>query len=193
MEWQRKKQLNNRKEKSIMYRIRIHLEGIAPLRMNRFTQDGLSGTSKKITDEERKEEAEDRTYKDSKGYYIEARAIKKCIMNGGKKVKVGRGSASKLIGAIFIMDEQVVYLPKKYKSKLVSGVVRIPPGPGNPRVLKYWKQFDKWDIQFTATVVDSRVPLESIKSSIYEAGVYEGLLDGRPDCGRFLLKKIEKI
>ena len=176
-----------------MYQISVQLEGVAPLRMNRFLEDALSGTSKKITDEARKKEAEDRTYKDAKGYYIEARAIKKCIMNGGKKVKVGRGAASKLLGAILIMDAQVVYLPKKYKPKLVMGVVRIPPGPSGARVLKYWKQFDKWDVQFTATIVDERIPIDCIESSINEAGIYEGLLDGRPDLGRFLLKKIEKI
>jgi hypothetical protein len=48
-------------------------------------------------------------------------------------------------------------------------------------------------IKATAIVVDDRISIESIKSAFVEGGMLYGLLDGRPDWGRFIVKKCERI
>ncbi len=175
-----------------MYQVKVHIEGVAPLRMNRFREDCLTGTSKKISEDDRVEDAYNRAYKDEKGYYIPRQAIKACLVEGGKKVKVGRGAASKLMKAIFHVNKEKVYLNGKSKADIMKDVVRIPPKTGG-RVMQYWVYFPKWDIKFDATLVDDRFPVDAVENSFVEAGIYAGLLDGRPDFGRFVLKSFSKV
>ena len=179
-----------------MKKIKVKLTGIAPLRMNRFTEDAkgsLSGGAKKLSEEEKIQEAYDRTYKDEEGrYYVPARCIKMCILEGGKRVKVGRRNASTDLKAIMFIDGNKVILQHDEEPKVHEDVVRVPPRTGG-RVTKYWVYFESWSLEFNLVLFDDRFPLDGLKNSIMEAGLYAGLLDGRPDWGRFQLSSFEVV
>jgi hypothetical protein len=165
--------------------------GMSPLRMNRFSAEMLTGTSGKLTKEKLLEDAYTRSYKDEKGYYIPGIALKTTICFGGKRVKVGRSGASSQLRAVLHIEPKI-YLDKKYKPEIIEGCVQIPARSGN-RVLKYWVCFPEWSIQFKATLLDDRFPSEAIVNSANEAGLYYGLLDGRPEYGRFCVEDYKKL
>lgn len=176
-----------------MYKIQAKIIGVAPLRFNRFIEiDRNSANKKKMTEEQQKKDALNRSYYDEKkGFYVPSDALRACIVNGGKKVKVGRGAASKSLEAIMIFDEDQFLLNTK-EHKFQSGVVRIPPKTG-ARITQYWVVIPKWELSFTANIVDDVFPHNAIKDAIEVAGIYYGLLDGRPQLGRFMLKEFNVI
>ena len=174
-----------------MYKVEMKFNGISPLRMNRFSSDMLKGTSSKKSKDELINDAHTRSYKDEKGYYVPGIALKTTICYGGKKVKIGRASASTALRAILHIEPKI-YLPKEYKAEILEGCVQIPPKSGS-RVLKYWICFPEWSILFSALIIDNRFPIEAILNSANEAGMYYGLLDGRPEYGRFCVEDFKRL
>lgn len=178
-----------------MYKFESKIVGVAPLRFNRFIERSREDSNrKKMTEEQQIQDALERSYLDpKKGFYVPSEAIRASIVNGGKKVKISRGSASKLLEAIMIFDEERFYLGIKSNDyKIQKGVVRIPPKTG-ARVMQFWVVLEKWELPFSANIVDDVFPSNSIKDSIDVAGVYYGLLDGRPQLGRFFQESFKKI
>lgn len=175
-----------------MYRIKASIKGLAPLRYNRYLEQSKeSANKKKMTHEQQKEDAFRRSYYDDKnGFYIPSKAISRCIVNGGKKVKVGRGSASALLNAIMIFEEDKFFIGTK-KYEIEQDAVRIPPKTG-ARVTQYWVIIPKWECNFSAVILDDVFPSEAAKEAIQFAGMYYGLLDGRPQLGRFELVGFKK-
>ena len=176
-----------------MYKIEATINGLVPLRFNRFLIRSKQQTNKgKMTEEQQKADALERSYFDEKkGFYIPKHALRACLINGGKKVKIGRGAASKLLEAILIFDNDKYFLGIK-DYKIMQDVVRIPPKTGG-RVIQYWVVIEKWQCKFSATILDDLFPIDGIKESIQFAGMYNGLLDGRPEYGRFELTDFKKV
>jgi len=175
-----------------MYKVIGTIEGVTPLRFNRYLlNDRQSANRKKMTHEEQVENALERSYRDEKGFYVPSAALRKCFINGGKKVKIGRGYASKLLEAIMIFDEDKYYLNTK-DYEIQQDVVRIPPVTG-ARVLQYWVLIRKWKLSFTVSILDDVFPDGGLKDAIVNAGLYNGLLDGRPQLGRFELIEFKRI
>lgn len=175
-----------------MRTVRITIEGVVPLRMNRYVFDKKQPT--KPTVEWLKEDALDRCYKDEKGFYIPKAALRKVLLNGASKVRHGRGRAKADMSAIFFPQEHG-YLPKSSKPIIPDEpeIVRIPPGPKGARVPKYFAYFEKWSVVYDAVITDDSMPIETIKDSIIAGGLYFGLLDGRPEYGRYVLDKFEVV
>lgn len=179
-----------------MKKYQIEIIGIAPLRMNKFTDEAkktLSGGGVKLSEDEYKQDAFSRTYTNEKGLYvIPKNAIKACLANGATKVKSGRYTSGKIIKAIAFISGTKDPLLKSGKPVVTVETVRIPPKTG-ARVLKYFCVFEEWSCDFVLEIWDDRVkknvPLESLR----EAGIYYGLLDGRPEYGRFIVNKFEEI
>ena len=174
-----------------MYKVKMTFTGLSPLRMNRFSSDMLTGTSKKLSKDDWIKDAYTRSYQDDQGYYVPGVALKTCIGFGGKKVKVGKFSASSQLRAILHIEPKI-YFSKEYKPEILEGCVQVPPKSG-ARVIKYWVCFPVWKIDFEALIIDDRFPVDAVKNSAFEAGLYYGLLDGRPEYGRFALDNFEKI
>lgn len=174
-----------------MYKFEAKIIGVAPLRFNRFIEiNRQDSNKKKMTEEQQKKDALNRSYYDEeKGFYIPAQALRSCIVNGGKKVKIGRGAASKLLEAIMIFDQDKFFLGTK-DYKIQKDVVRIPPKTG-ARIMQFWVTLPEWKLTFSANIVDDIFPQNAIKDSLEVAGMYYGLLDGRPQLGRFVLDSIE--
>ncbi len=178
-----------------MRKVNVCIKGIAPLRMNRFTdeaKESLSGGAKRLSKDEKIQEAYDRAYKDEEGYYVPARCIKACILEGGKRVKVGRRNAATDLKAIMFIDGNKVPLIHDKEPEVHEDVVKIPPRTG-ARQVKYWVYFQNWAMDFNIILFDDRFPIDGLKNSIMEAGIYAGLLDGRPDWGRFQMDKFEVV
>jgi hypothetical protein len=175
-----------------MYKITATITGLVPLRYNRFLIRGKEQTNKKrMTVEEQKVDALERSYYDKeKGFYIPKHALRAASINGGKKVKIGRGAASKLLEAIMIFDEEKYYL-NTHEHEIQEDVVRIPPKTG-ARVVQYWVVIPNWECSFSAVILDDLFPVDGVKESIQYAGMYYGLLDGRPQLGRFELTDFKK-
>lgn len=182
-----------------MKEFKIQIEGVSPLRMNRFTDEAKEmadkgGGFRKLNEKDKEEEAWSRAYANDKGdFIIESVALKACILTGARKVKLGRGKASGDMKAIlFLKDRQI---PLKYKRHpiLVEIVVNIPPGKKGAKVVKRFPLFEDWSLEFNLIITDDRFPDMVVENSIREAGMYAGLLDGRPDYGRFIMKSFQKI
>lgn len=172
-----------------MRTVKITIEGIVPLRMNRYIHEKKQPT--KPTDSWLREDAFDRCYKDDKGYYIPKQALRKVILNGAGKVRHGRGRAKADMSAVFFPQTHG-YLEKGCKPELGDiEIVRIPPGPKGARVPKYFAYFQGWGTTFEAAVTDDSIPLETIKDSAIAGGLYFGLLDGRPEYGRYMVTKFD--
>ena len=174
-----------------MYKIEMLFEGLSPLRMNRFSPDALKGTSVKLSREELIQDAHVRSYQDAQGYYIPGLNVKTAICYGGKRVKVGRLFASASMRAIFHVEDKV-RLGTGFTTEIEEGYVQIPPGSGK-RVVKFWVCFPRWTISFACSVLDDRFPPEAIRNSAKEAGLYCGLLDGRPEHGRFSVEDFRVV
>lgn len=174
----------------------IEIEGVAPLRMNKLTdraKDSIDGGSRKLTDAEKVNEAWTRAYTNDKGEYIvEGGAIKACILKGASKVKLGRGKAKNDLKAILYTKEREIPLRFKKKPFLIKIPCKIPPRTG-ALAIKYFPTFEEWSASFELIITDDRFPDSALENSIIEAGMYAGLLDGRPDFGRFVLRKFEVI
>ena len=176
-----------------MYKVQVTIKGLTPLRYNRFLIRGKDEPNiGKMTHEEQIQNALDRSYRDDKGqFYVPDDVLGACIINGGKKVKIGRSGASKLLEAIMIFENEKFYVGTD-KYKIQQGVVRIPPKTG-ARILQYWVVIEKWKVDFEVTILDSVFPSNGLKESIEMAGMYYCLLDGRPKLGRFELTHYKKI
>src|SRR3990167_8596928 len=117
-----------------MYKANVILNGLAPLRFNKFNEEQSAG---KQSDKELQADAELRTYRNAQGaLYIPAHAIEECIYNGGKKVKLGRSFMGRILKAVlFVMPKEVIVTGEA--PGLYSTMVRIPPKSGG-RVKKSW-------------------------------------------------------
>jgi hypothetical protein len=177
-----------------MYKVNFKVEGISALRFNKYNLDkNTTGTSRKKNEQEKTEDVWERAYLDEKGFYIPRHAIKRCIILGAKRVKLGRGSASASLKAVLIFDKEKFYVTNEKKRILTKkqgdyiiteDAVRIPPGTG-ARVKQIWVTLPEWQCEFECIVVDSTIHPNTIEESIKFAGLYQGLLDGRPELGRF--------
>lgn len=176
-----------------MYKIKATIVGQSPLRHNKYNeQKGNSGMSSKKSTQAYKDQAMERAYYDDEGgFYVPKHALKKVICEGGKKVKIGRGAASTIIKAIFILQGDKFYIGT-HKHELYTEAVRIPPKTG-ARVMQYWVMNQEWSCTFEALILDDVIPAEAIKQSIQFGGLYNGLLDGRPEFGRFELTEFEVV
>jgi len=167
----------------------VKITGVAPLRMNRFVPEMDMSTKK--SEAERQQEAYSRTYKNDDGNYIIPRkAIKAVVVAGGAKVSVGRGKAKAILKAVLFVDGDAIL---QYESDtLIVDDVKIPPRTG-ARVLKYWVAFKEWSAEFNITITDDTLKKDAIENSIAAGGIYNGLLDGRPDFGRYVVDEFMEV
>jgi len=187
-----------------MYKFSIEIEAVSPLRMNPLTKEAQADIrspkpSSKKTDAELMEIAKKKIQRDKAGNIcIEAKALKAVGRNGGSRVKVSKRFLGRdFKAAVYFDDWHIPVLDNKGKQfKEPSGYhfefVKRPPKTGTP-VPEMWPFFEDWRIKATGYITDDRIDIQSIKQAYIEGGMSFGLLDGRPDWGRFIVKKCEKI
>lgn len=187
-----------------MHTFKVRIEGVAPLRVNRFTGDALTGGKRKMSTDDYKEAAFNRAYYDADKFFcVPGACVKAAIRDGGSKVSHGRGKAKSDLTAIAFVREKMIRITvngkhikrddKKPGYFVHEDSVKVPPRTG-ARVMQYWVAFDTgWSLEFHVDLMDPAFPADSLKEAIVQAGIYKGLCDGRPEWGRFTVEEFERM
>lgn len=171
-----------------MYKVESTLEGIAPLRFNRFFLTNI----RKPTPEQEYELARQRLYRNSNGIYVPSLALKRALRFGSTmgNLKMGRRALEPYINAAVFIEPPELELGKKEPDYFFEAYVRIPPGKKGALVFKVRPCMNVgWQLSPMFTVMDDHITEEMVRVALETAGIYVGLLDGRPEYGRFIVKK----
>lgn len=180
---------------------KIKVEGTSPLLMNRPNQFDIADKSKDMKRETRTvdEQAEEKLYVDAnKTIYIPATWFQGTIVEGGKGKKMsGKGSSranySKVAGScVEINPFEIVLTPQKWKT---FSVLTVNPNTKG-RNLTHRPMFDKWSVEFEATIDEEQIEPHVLKDIFDIAGKTVGVGDWRPSkkgrFGRFMVTSFEK-
>lgn len=170
-----------------MYDIRVTIEGVAPLLLNRMADpSSLRAPNRRKSDDELRDEATARAYRDADGIYLPEWNVKRMILDGCRKAGIKDGKASAVgnfQGQLFL--ERNPHFVQKDVDSILEVVGRIPPRTGAAAVIRRPMLNPGWRLPFTIHVVDNRRDPDSIRRSIEEAGLLVGLGSWRPEYGRF--------
>jgi len=164
-----------------MKKIKVKIEGVSPLLMNKFSVSEVKSTrAKKVYDP--KEEAERKTYRDSKGNLcLPSIHFKSAMVKAGTDFKmVGKKSYKEYCkSGIFIEPELIKLTPQEYT------IHEEPVVIARARVMSWRPRFDKWSCEFEIEITDEMLNQNTIKDILESAGKYKGCGDHRPEFGRF--------
>ena len=183
-----------------MYQVKAEIEGIAPILFNRFTEENQaeveSGRSVgRQTAEVKKELALNKVYRNGEGLFCPAANIKKAMVLacGISQLKHGRKSLGPILNAVLFLEPMEIPFGVEKPDFIHEQVGRIPPRTG-ARVVLYRPALNMgWKLSFILNVFTDTVGIEQVRRSLSDAGIYQGLCDGRPEYGRFQVKVFEQI
>lgn len=183
-----------------MYQIKVEIEGIAPILFNRFTEENQAeiesgrSTGRKSADA-KKESAQKKVYRNGDGLFCPAANIKKAMVLacGISQLKHGRKSLGPILNAVLFIEPMEIPFGVDNPDFLHEQVGRIPPRTG-ARVMLYRPALNtSWKLPFTINVFTDTVGFEQVRRALSDAGIYQGLCDGRPEYGRFKVNTFEQI
>lgn len=182
-----------------MYRVKVEIEGIAPILFNRFTEanqaDVETGRSTgRQTVEQKKEVALQKVYRNGDGLFCPAANLKKAMVLacGISQLKHGKKSLGPILNAVLFLEPMEIPFGVDKPDTIHEQVGRIPPRTG-ARVVLYRPALQAgWKLKFTLNIFTDTVGIDQVKRSLTDAGVYQGLCDGRPEYGRFKVNTFEK-
>ena len=191
---ERKHERNDNKKsydkEEIMQKVKVEIEGIAPLLMNRFVMenpDEEKGAKRRDKQYDIKEDTEKALYKDKKiGCYAPSAWIEACLRETAKQFK-GKGRSSlkaTILSSVFVDSEKIPLNKDTYDAIDVRPVVIQ-----RNRVVKGRPRFDSWKLKFVLNFNEERIKKETLKDILEEAGATKGIGDYRPKFGRFKLVK----
>lgn len=181
-------------------RIKIEIEGVTPLLMNRFTDQNeiqvTSGTSAtyKSGKGTPREQAEPKRYADSKGMlYIPGPNIFATLVAAGVFHKVGKSKLTTMKTSLIpagITIEDIVCPLNTDQWEVDSRSVVIPSTGG--RIMCHRPRVDTWVCPFTLDIDDTMFSPALVRALIDDAGKKIGLGDYRPSrkgpFGKFVVK-----
>lgn len=184
------------------------IEGDRPFVFNRYLEQvdveneiGKAPTDKTKTDGWRQREGALRVYKNGKGLYFPAQAIRATMIKGAaaqdiKHVAVrGRPKAlwPFIERAVSVTPSEMLFNIQE-ADELHREMVRIPPKTG-AMVPKYWPLLKEWGLTFDLVVFDESLQEESeLKASLQAAGLFCGLGTCRNlGYGRFKVTDWEEV
>lgn len=185
-----------------MYQLNIEIEGIAPILFNRFTEENQADvetgrSTGRQTSAARQELARtSKVYRNAQGLYCPASNIKKAMVLacGISQLKhVGRKGLGPILNAVVFIEPMEIPFGKNEPDFVHEQVGRIPPRTGARVVLYRPALMPGWKLTFAIHVFEDTVGAEKIKRALEDAGIYQGLCDGRPEYGRFRVLACEKI
>lgn len=164
--------------------VAVHIKGIKPLLMHAANSIGQAST-KKTNNYDPQEEAESALHKDSNGVIgIPSIAIVQCMKKAATEHKApGRGKKTLkdfVLSGLLIHDEFIPLIPQDWKIDSRPAVVQ------RARIMRWRPRFDTWELKFDIEISDPSIWSPSlIKTILFDAGKYVGLLDFRPLFGTF--------
>lgn len=188
--------------------VKISITGTKPILINTFPIDTLdegkakSGTTGK----------DESTWKRNvlmtanRELYVLPSYIIGSIVNGGKNIKVGKGSLSKKVGSSLECSPEIILLdglkvpPEKEVTTNASDDVYIDvrsvlnPMTKGRNVRYRIAAKPGWKLSAMISWDDAQVSFEQMKQSLVNGGLYEGIGDGRKiGFGRFKVIKFELL
>ena len=168
-----------------METVKVKIEGIAPLLMNRFAVTKPEEEKGKRRDESYSVEAdaEKALYKDDKiGCYAPSSWVEASLREAAKEFKgKGRGTLKATVLSTVFVDPEKIPLNKKTFDEIDVRPVVIQRN----RVVKGRPKFNSWELSFTISFDEKRIKRDRVKEILEEAGAAKGIGDYRPKFGRF--------
>jgi hypothetical protein len=174
-----------------METVKVKIEGIAPLLMNRFAVVAPDDEKAKRRDEgfSVEKDAEKALYKDDGiGCYAPSSWIEASLREAAKEFK-GKGRASQkmtILSSVFVDPDKIPLNKKTYDEIDVRPVVIQ-----RNRIVKGRPKFNKWELSFTLSYDEKRIKKDTLKQILEEAGATKGIGDYRPKFGRFKVVKFD--
>lgn len=171
-----------------MFKIKCTIEGVAPIRFNRITS--LAGGMGKPTEEQEREEAKKRVYRNDDGLYLPAANLKRAVRQGALRagLKMGRTSLEPYVNAAVFVEPSELAFGKDEPDFMFPAYVRIPPGKRGALVYKIRPGLNPgWQLHPLFTVIDDHITEDKLKAAVETTGLFIGLADGRPEYGRFII------
>lgn len=154
------------------------------------------GTGGRVSVQDRETEAQERLYHDETGIYVPARCLKACLYKGAQRagLKRGRGSLVPYLEATVFCSERKLYVYRNGEimregDGIQQEIVRRPPRTGGAALVSWPYLNTGWRIPGQFIVVDDRLDEKQIHTALTEAGMLAGLLEGRPEYGRFIVSE----
>ncbi len=170
-------------------KVKIELEGIVPLKMDRF-----HGLPDPKTPEGYQKQAEEKCYRDAAGNLsIPCDALKACMRYASSELGQKRDGKKnrQTIQAGVMFEKQYLSLGKPNHDGIVANAVTRGKGDKVTRVISYRPIINKWKVSGIITLMD--VPPNFAKQCLELGGIRYGLLSHRPEFGRFVLTKFEEV
>jgi len=189
--------------------IRVRLNGRSPLVMHNnrcvnprdpikkaisaITSKGKRKTEADLDELERLEFVAGLYYDEKMGPYIPSQNIRKMLIEGARKVKLGKQFES----GVFITDDVPVQYdgPRdfedmwKLRDKFAWTTV---VGNQKASILRTRPRFKQWSVEFSVILEESLVSVDDLKTALKHAEIAVGLCDGRSvGCGRFFAEVLE--
>lgn len=182
-----------------MKTVKVEIQGISPLLMNRPDLLDLSEKSKQrlAGKEKLKEEFETKQYRDANGaLYSPETHLKGAIMEAGKKIKVkgsGKATYSKIFGySVFIHPANILHKRDKLKEHICLAVNPSTKG----RIPLCRPMLEEWGLNFEIEYDEDEIPFEVLKDALDIAGKKVGIGDWRPSMkgsyGRFVVTEFKE-
>ncbi len=165
-----------------MVKVKVSVEGVAPLLMNKFveTKSSESKRGKKVYVPS--EEAEKKTYRTTDE--------KLCLPNTHFKASMVKAATDfKMTGrktykdyvrsGVFIEEQEIVLDQQEYEIFACPVVIQ------RARVMSWRPMFKKWSCSFTIEIADDMINSTTLKEILEMAGRFKGVGDFRPEFGRF--------
>ena len=167
--------------------VRASIKGISPLLMHAFPMVPIEAIEKKSPEDQ----AELAAYRDpdTKGLYIPAMALQRCLIAAATYSKgKGRGSLQKAVAACILVSPERIPLGQDTFIVDARPVV-VPATKG--RVMRFRPRLEAWEVHFLVDYDDTLLSNTQLRRVVDDAGQRVGLLDFRPEkkgpFGRFMV------
>jgi len=180
-------------------RFKAKVKGLCPLLQHRFSEERLIETKKRtgdkrLTEEEKRENASQFLYTDRKGIVCQPSShIEGAMQKAASQFKLagaGKKTYKDLVkGAVFVFPE---YIPHKNQDWIVDERAIVNPNTKG-RSMCYRPRLDEWELEFEIEVNDDRADGDAIRDILEYAGMYIGISSYRPRFGRFALEEFKLI
>jgi hypothetical protein len=176
--------------KTVMSTVKVSIEGICPLKMDRFVEENNSKTK-----EEYKAAAENKCYRTEKGELaIPSNAIKAVIRAAsselGKKME-GKKNRQMIAAGVFPKETMISLGKTKHDGICEDLVTRPGTGDKVTRVITYRPIIKEWEASFELNLIG--VEASFVKQALELGGLKYGLLGHRPEFGRFMVTKFKEV
>ncbi len=179
-------------------KIRIEIEGVTALLMNKFNEASLDGGNRDKNETPREAALKTAYISDNGILYYPAENIFACLVCAGKYHKIGKNKVttmkSSLIPAgITMLSTSCLFGTPSFEVDSRSVVI---PSTGG-RIMKHRARLDKWATHFEIEVDNNLISEKMARQIVDDAGSKVGLGDFRPDrkgsFGKFKVVKWERI